>query len=117
MGWFSFLSRPSRAQQQRRERAMTRRAAAKPHIGATIYCADLRMTVQPGLSDELWRWLAERGWRELHDLSRRHQLRAVPASAVSALFDAPPERWEALLAEAVKQAIFKPTLEKPRLVA
>ncbi|MCX8005815.1 MAG: hypothetical protein N2688_12820 [Burkholderiaceae bacterium] len=117
MGWLSFFSPPSHEALERRKRAELRRAAVKPRIGATIYTADLRMTVQAGLSDELWRWLVERGWRELHDLSRRQQLRAVPASAVTALFDAPPERWEALLAEAIKQAIFKPTLEKPRVVA
>jgi hypothetical protein len=117
MSWLSFLSSPSREQLERRKRQELRRAAIKPRIGATIYCADLRMSVQPGLSDELWRWLAERGWRELDDLSLRHRLRALPASSVTALFDGALEEWEALLAAAIRQAIRKPTIERARVVA
>jgi hypothetical protein len=87
------------------------RRAAKPRIGATIVCADLRMTVQPGLSTELWRWLAVRGWRELDSLDSRHKLRALPTTAVMELFDAPESEWDHLLLEAMRQAIRKPTLK------
>jgi hypothetical protein len=113
MRWLAFFSSPSPEQLARRKREELRRLARKPHVGATIYCADLRMSVQPGMSGDLWRWLVGRGWRELDDLSKRHRLRALPSSAVSALFDAAPERWEALLAMAMKQAIRKPTIESP----
>lgn len=111
MNWLPFFFTPSRGELERRKRAELRRIRIKPRIGATIYCADLRMIVQPGMSDPLWRWLAERGWRELDDLTSRHRLRALPASAVTALFDGAPEQWEHLLAEAIKQAVYKPTIQ------
>jgi hypothetical protein len=110
MGWLRFFSSPDPAQLARRKREELRRLAFRPRIGATIYCADLRMSVQAGMSSQLWRWLVERGWRELEDPARRHRLRALPASTVTALFDAPQERWEDLLAAAMRQAIRKPTL-------
>jgi hypothetical protein len=111
MGWLQFFSKPTPAQLAQRKREELRRLARKPHVGATIYCADLRMSVQAGMSMELWRWLVGLGWRELDDLARRNRLRALPSSAVMALFDAAPERWEALLAKAIGQAIRKPTIE------
>jgi hypothetical protein len=111
MGWLQFFAKPTPAQLAARKREELRRLARRPHIGATIVCADLRMSVQPGLSVDLWRWLVGRGWRELDDLNTRHRLRAVPTSAVMALFDSAPERWESLLDNAIKQAIRKPTLD------
>ena len=113
MGWLHFFSTPTPAQLARRKRDELRRLTNKPHIGATIFCADLRMSVQAGMSWELWRWLVSRGWQELDDLARRNRLRAVPTSAVMALFDSTPERWEELLGSAIKQAIRKPTIETP----
>jgi len=110
MSWLQFFSTPTPVQLARRKREEFRRLVNKPHIGATICCADLRMSVQPGLSADLWRWLVGRGWRELDDLAQRNRLRAVPTSAAMALFDAAPERWEELLAAAMKQAIRKPTI-------
>jgi hypothetical protein len=111
MGWLQFFSSPTPAQLARRKRDELRRMARKPHVGATICCADLRMSVQTGMSNELWRWLVGRGWRALDDTARRHRLRALPSSAVTAPFDAVPERWEGLLAAAMKEAIRKPTIE------
>jgi hypothetical protein len=111
MGWLQFFSTPTSTQLARRKREELRRLAHKPHIGATICCADLRMQVQAGMSTELWRWLVERGWRTLEDPAQRHRLRALPTNAVMALFDAAPERWEDRLAAAIKQAIRKPTIE------
>jgi hypothetical protein len=113
MRWLQFFSKPTSAQLERRKREEFRSLLNKPHTGATIYCADLRMSVEAGLSMQLWRWLVSRGWRELDDLARRNRMRAVPSSAVMALFDATPERWEDLLATALKQAIRKPTITSP----
>jgi len=45
-------------QRSRTERALPRRGP-KPAIGAHIVLGDLRMTVQAGLSDELWHWLLD----------------------------------------------------------
>jgi hypothetical protein len=75
----------------------------KPSVGATICASDLRMTVQAGLSNELWVWLVRNGWRELQAGEDRYRLRAIPSSAVSRLFDAPAERWEEMLAAALRQ--------------
>jgi hypothetical protein len=111
MGWLHFFSTPTAAQLARRKREELRRVSMKPRIGATIFCSDLRMSVQAGMSIELWRFLASRGWRELDDPSRRQRLRALPSTAVMALFDAPQERWDDLLAKAIKYAIHKPTIE------
>ena len=113
MGWLQFFSTPTPAQLARRKRDELRRLAHKPHMGATIFCADLRMSVQAGMSMDQWRWLVGRSWQELDDLGRRNRLRALPSSAVMTLFDSTPERWEELLAAAIKQAIRKPTIETP----
>jgi len=110
MRWLPFFSSPTPEQLARRKREELRRMGTKPHIGATLFCADLRMSVQAGMSIDLWRWLVSRGWRELDDLARRNRLRALPTSVVMALFDSAPERWEDLLARAIKQAIRKPTI-------
>jgi hypothetical protein len=75
----------------------------KPSVGATICAADLRMTVQAGLSNEQWVWLVRNGWRELQAGEDRYRLRAIPSSAVARLFDAPADRWDELLANAMRQ--------------
>lgn len=105
MGWLQFFSPPTAAQLARRKRDELRRLSTKPSTGTTIFCADLRMSVQAGMSLELWRFLASRGWRELDDPSLRLRLRALPSTAVMALIDGPAERWEELLAKAMKLAV------------
>ncbi len=112
MSWTEFFSAPMAQLLARRKGQELRRYNYKPHIGATIVCADLRMSVQAGMSNDLWRWLVAHGWRELENLKGRGRLRAFPASSVTALFDSPPERWESLLAAAIKQATYKPTIER-----
>lgn len=93
-----------RAHRRETHKPATRvRFPEKPSVGATICAADLRMTVQAGLSNELWVWLVRNGWRELQPGENRYRLRAIPTAAVARLFDAPPDRWEELLASAVKQ--------------
>jgi hypothetical protein len=59
---------------QRRERVLPRRSA-KPAIGARIVLIDagMRMTFPAGLSDALWVWLLDAGWRvERYRPDRRH---------------------------------------------
>jgi len=57
------------------ERAPPRRGP-KPAIGAYVVCGELRMTIQAGVSDDLWEWLMGQGWRELrYAPDRRHYLR------------------------------------------
>jgi len=91
----------------RKERSLAR-PGAKPPIGAGIACADVRMTIQAGMSEELWRWLAGQGWRELTYRGDRRRYRDVPKSCVTELIDAHPEDRAQALAAAVEQASFRP---------
>ncbi|HOX88733.1 MAG TPA: hypothetical protein P5024_08070 [Burkholderiaceae bacterium] len=80
----------------------------KPPLGAKITRQDLRMTVQAGMSDELWRWLTDRGWRQATVRNDRRRYRDVPASAVTRLIDAAPEFRSDALREATEAATFRP---------
>jgi hypothetical protein len=80
------------------------RLQAKPSVGSTICCAGLRMTVQAGMSDDLWNWLQSQGWRPLLPKEDRYKLRALPSDAVTALFDASPGRREKCLMAAIRRA-------------
>jgi len=99
----------------RRERALPRRGA-KPGIGACIVCGDLRMTVQAGFSDELWRWLLDQGWRELTYRPDRRHYREVPSIWVTRLVDAQPETRALVLGAAVTKAAHRPTLGDPNSI-
>lgn len=96
----------------RKERAMPRRGP-KPAIGAGIFREDLRMTVQAGFSNDLWRWLLEQGWREVRYRPDRRQYREIPASWVTQLIDAAPETRAAVLQQAAAQAVLRP-VRNPR---
>ncbi len=87
----------------RRERRLPRRTY-RPALGARIVRDDVRMTVQPGLSADLWRWMQEQGWREVQVRPDRRRYRDVPPSLVTALIDAAPEDWDRVMAVAVAQA-------------
>lgn len=88
----------------RRRREETRRLRVKPAIGSTICCADVRMTVQAGMSDELWQWLVAQGWRPLAPREDRYRFRALPSAHVAALFDAAPDDRERYLLAALRLA-------------
>ena len=59
--------------------------APKPKMGATLCCAGLRMSVQAGMTDEMWEWLAEPGlaraaqWRKPPSLHVAFHLAGEPA--------------------------------------
>jgi len=99
----------------RKERVLPRRSA-KPGIGATIVCGDLRMTVQAGLGDELWHWLLEEGWRELTYRPDRRHYREIPSSWVTRLIDALPETRTMVMDAAVTRASMRPTLGDPNVL-
>jgi hypothetical protein len=65
MNWATLLNTPVGELLGKKKQDLRQREANKPPIGSTICCAGLRITVQAGLSDELWRWLVSLGWREL----------------------------------------------------
>jgi hypothetical protein len=99
----------------RKERALPRRGA-KPAIGACIVCGNLRMTIQAGLSDDLWQWLLDQGWRELTYRPDRRRYREIPASWVTRLIDTLPDRRALVLASAVEKASLRPTIGDPTAI-
>lgn len=89
----------------RRAALPVRVSRRRPPIGTTICCNQFRMTVQAGLPRELWQYLIANGWRELPAGHSRYQYRALPSNVVAAMFDAPAEQWDRLLALAFKRAL------------
>lgn len=79
-------------------------AAPKPRMGATLCCAGLRMTVQAGLTDEMWQWLAALGWRELRTGENRLHYRALSTSLVNRLYDVSPDDRQKILLLAIREA-------------
>jgi hypothetical protein len=83
-------------------RSEFRREAARPAIGATLCCAGLRMTVQAGMSNDLWLWLARLGWRELQPRENRLHFKPLPTSLVTRLFDGPAADRDRVLLAAIR---------------
>jgi hypothetical protein len=82
------------------------RRGAKPRIGSHVVHAGhgMRMTVQAGMSDELWIWLMDQGWRVVTHRPDRRRYRDIPASWVTRLVDAHPATRKKLMAGAIEQA-------------
>ena len=82
------------------------RRSSKPRIGAQVVQAQqgLRFVVQAGMSDDLWKWLMDQGWRvESYRPDRRRYL-DIPASWVIALIDAEPAFRDQVLGQATQSA-------------
>jgi hypothetical protein len=90
---------------RRRER---RPAGRRPSIGAKIVLEDFRVTVQAGMSEGVWQFLVQAGFREASHRPDRRHYRDVPPSLIAELFDAPPEEWKALLMVALQEASKRP---------
>ncbi|HEU0201951.1 MAG TPA: hypothetical protein VFR86_16160 [Burkholderiaceae bacterium] len=87
----------------RKSRALPERGP-RPHVGARIFRDGVRMTVQAGMTTELWHWLQTLGWREVgHKPDRRHY-RDVPSECVAELIDCAPEQRAEVLASAIARA-------------
>ena len=104
MDWSDVLSAPIGELLGRRKAYQARREAARPTVGATLCCAGLRMTVQAGMSDELWQWLLQLGWRELRPFENRLHFTPLSTHLVSRLFDGPASDRERVLLAAVRTA-------------
>ena len=90
----------------------------QPPIGTTLCCNQFRMTVQAGLSRDLWQWLVAQGWRELPERDNRYRYRALPSNVVAALIDGAPEERARLLALAMRRALDQaPDVAKAAAVA
>lgn len=81
----------------------------KPRLGAKVSLHDVRMTVQSGLSDELWEWLQDLGFREVTFSPDRRRYRDLPPSLVACLYDAPRENWRPLLKQAIRESSVRPS--------
>lgn len=81
------------------------RRGPRPSVGSRIYCDDVRMTVQAGMPVELWGWLQSLGWREVLFKGDRRKYRDVSTDWAMQLIDAPPERREEVLAQAIENAV------------
>ena len=97
----------------RRERSVPP-LGQKPGIGARITRGDLRMSVQAGMSDGLWRWLARQGWREVMYRPDRRRYRDIPSTFVTQLIDAAPEERDRILEAAMKHASHRPATARGR---
>jgi hypothetical protein len=95
-----------------RKRGMTPRRP-KPKIGARAVCEDVRMTIQAGLTDELWEWLLDQGWREWCFRPDRRRYRDIPASWVTRLIDCDPAMRAKVLKGGMAVAINKPMVGDP----
>jgi hypothetical protein len=62
------------------------------------------MTVQAGMSHELWYWLLGEGWRELTYRPERRRYRDLPSAWVTWLIDAPAEARAQVLEEGTEKA-------------
>ena len=80
----------------------------KPRLGAKIFLHDVRMTVQAGLSDEMWKWLQDLGFREITHGPDRRRYRDMQPSMVARLYDAPREDWRPLLKQAIRESSVRP---------
>lgn len=76
----------------------------KPNAGAKIVNGEYRITVQAGMSHDLWHWLRSQGWAEVTFRPDRRRYRDVPSAWVTRLIDSPPEDRPAVLAAALEQA-------------
>jgi hypothetical protein len=88
-----------------RKERLTLRRGPKPSVGARITSDDVRMTVQAGMTHELWNWLQAQGWREVMFKGDRRRYRDVPTDWARQLIDAPAERRQEVLSQAVEAAV------------
>lgn len=86
-------------------RALPRRTR-KPRIGMYVVHVQegLRLTMQAGVSDELWQWLMDKGWRVPTHQPDRRAYRDIPVSCITRLIDADPAHREQVLFEAIMSA-------------
>lgn len=88
--------------------------APKPRMGSVLVRGEIRMTIQAGLTDELWSWLASQGWREPEVFPDRRHYRDIPQAWVTRLFDSPPDHRLKVLVAAVSKATVRHTLDQRR---
>ena len=96
----------------RREREIPS-AGNKPPFGTKLFCADIRMTVRSGMSDQLWRWLLDQGWREVPVPVDRRRYKDIPTAYVTRLIDSEANEERARVLEvAIANAQYRPRMTR-----
>lgn len=83
-------------------------ARGKPGVGARVAHGEYRMIVQAGMTDSLWLWLAQQGWREVTYRPDRRRYLDVPHAFVTELIDAGPDDRPQILEAAKAEASYRP---------
>lgn len=97
----------------RRKRSLPA-AGAKPGVGARIACGEYRIIVQAGMTDSLWKWLAQQGWREVTYRPDRRRYLDIPHAFVTELIDAGPDEYAPVLEAAKAEATYRPRIRGRR---
>lgn len=97
----------------RRKRALPP-PGPKPGVGARIACEGYRIVVQSGMSDALWKWLANHGWREVAHRPDRRRYRDIPSAFVTELIDAGPDERAQVLEAGKAEATYRPQVKGRR---
>ena len=83
-------------------------ARSKPGVGARLAHGEYLMIVQAGMSDSLWTWLAQQGWREVMYRPDRRRYLDIPHAFVTELIDAGPDDRPQILEAAKAEATYRP---------
>lgn len=87
--------------------------SSKPPFGTKLFCADIRMTVRSGMSDQLWRWLLDQGWREVPVQIDRRRYKDIPTAYVTRLIDSEANEERARVMEAaIANAQYRPRMTR-----
>ena len=85
----------------------------KPGFGAKLVCGDIRMTVRSGMTDQLWRWLLDTGWREVAVRPDRRHYKDIPTTFVTRLIDAVTDEERARVMDfAIANAQYRPSMTR-----
>jgi len=88
-----------------RKMRKSQRRGPRPSVGARIYWEDVRMTVQAGMTVELWSWLQGMGFREVLFKGDRRRYRDISTDWAMQLIDCPADRREEVLAQAIENSV------------
>ena len=86
---------------------------SKPPFGAKLVCGDIRMTVRSGMTDQLWHWLLDQGWREVAVRPDRRRYKDIPTTFVTRLIDAVTDEERARVMDfAIANAQYRPSMTR-----
>ncbi len=85
----------------------------KPPYGAKLFNGEYRLTVQSGMTDALWHWLQDQGWREVVVRVDRRHYKDIPTAYVTRLIDSVANEERArVMAGAIANAQYRPRMTR-----